>query len=133
MAFDGQIIWEENSCLFKDCIFSVWKIMLTAVYFSQLPAIVYILTWDQALFYFILFFLLLCFFCSRGKKIMPSSHERHKGIIGRGHDLRLSTSLNTDVYSTLETQVICLSECWILTDNQWEMSTKGRCLPLRYW
>ena len=33
------------------------------------------LTWDQALL--LLFFLLLC------------SFERHKGIIGRGHDLRL--------------------------------------------
>ena len=34
-------------------------------------------------------FLLLCFFGSRGKKITPSSRERHKGTIGRGHDLRL--------------------------------------------
>ena len=29
-------------------------------------------------------FLLLCFFGSRGKKITPSSRERHKGTIGRG-------------------------------------------------
>ena len=36
-------------------------------------------TWDQALIYF-------CFFASRGKKL---SRERHKGIIGREHDLRL--------------------------------------------
>ena len=37
----------------------------------------------------IIFFLLLYFFGSRGKKITPSSRESHKGIIGRGHDLRL--------------------------------------------
>ena len=31
------------------------------------------------------------FTCDATKKcIMPSSRERHKGIIGRGHDLRLT-------------------------------------------
>ena len=31
------------------------------------------------------------FTCDPTKKcIMPPSHERHKGIIGRGHDLRLT-------------------------------------------
>ena len=51
----------------------------------------------------------------------------------------LSTSLTTDAYSTLQTQVICLSECCILLDNlnlaktsQPLPSTEGRCLPLRY-
>ena len=39
------------------------------------------------LFFLFSFFLLLCFFGSRGKK---SSRERHKGLIGKGHDLRLS-------------------------------------------
>ena len=34
------------------------------------------------------------FTCDPTKKcIMPSSRERHKGIIGRGHDLRLSVAL----------------------------------------
>ena len=39
-------------------------------------------------FYYFFFF---CFFASlpQGEKITPSSRERHKGIIGRGHDLRL--------------------------------------------
>ena len=41
---------------------------------------------------FFLFVLLLCFFGSRGKQITPSSRERHKGLIGRGHDLRLGWS-----------------------------------------
>ena len=42
-------------------------------------------TWDQALFFFF-FFLLLCFFGSRGKKITPSSRERHKRLIGRARE-----------------------------------------------
>ena len=39
------------------------------------------------------FFFFFCFFASlarEGKKITPSSRERHKGITGTGHDLRLS-------------------------------------------
>ena len=48
------------------------------------------------IFYFIFFFLLLCFFGSRGKKSkVVSSRERHKGIIGRGHDLRLGSERQT--------------------------------------
>ena len=48
------------------------------------------------LFYFFIFFLLLCFFGSRGKKSkVVSSRERHKGIIGRGHDLRLGSERQT--------------------------------------
>ena len=39
----------------------------------------------------VIFFLLLCFFGTRGKK--NNARERHKGIIGRGHDLRLQASL----------------------------------------
>ena len=30
-----------------------------------------------------------CFFVSLAREGKPSSRERHKGIIGRGHDLRL--------------------------------------------
>ena len=55
-------------------------------------------TWDQALFFIIIifFFLLLCFFGSRGKKSkVVSSRERHKGIIRRGHDLRLGSERQT--------------------------------------
>ena len=47
---------------------------------------------------FFLFFLclLLCFFGSRAKKSkVVSSRERHKGIIGRGHDLRLGSERQT--------------------------------------
>ena len=42
---------------------------------------------------------IIFFFASlarEGKKITPSSRERHKGIIGRGHDLRLSSFLLID-------------------------------------
>ena len=48
------------------------------------------LTCDQAFFF-------VFFFQGRTrreeKKITPSSRERHKGIIGRGHDLRLSCTI----------------------------------------
>ena len=43
MAFDGRVLWEENSCLYKACnLFQLEKITLTAGYFPQLPTIIYI-------------------------------------------------------------------------------------------
>ena len=47
------------------------------------------LTWDQAFFFIIFSLFASLLLCLEGKKITPSSRERHKGIIGRGHDLRL--------------------------------------------
>ena len=56
--------------------------------FQSEAKVAFVLSRDQALF----FFLLLCFFGSRRR---ASSRERHKGIIGRGHDLRLRSFGNS--------------------------------------
>ena len=55
--------------------------------FQSEAKVAFVLTWDQGLF-----FLLLCFSGSRAR---ASSRERHKGIIGRGHDLRLRSFGNS--------------------------------------
>ena len=47
------------------------------------------ITCDQAFFLYFFKFFFSTAHEARGKKITPSSRERHKGIIGRGHDLRL--------------------------------------------
>ena len=52
---------------------------------------IYIFAPPCNILYIYLFILLLCFLGARGEKITPSSRERFKGIIGRGHDLRLCT------------------------------------------
>ena len=39
------------------------------------------------------------------KCIMPSSRERHKGLIGRGHDLRLSVGRSTTTTLNVNTNV----------------------------
>ena len=47
------------------------------------------------------------FTCDPTKKcIMPSSRERHKGIIGRGHDLRLVWQLLFNIVRTLQTTAL---------------------------
>ena len=48
-------------------------------------------------YYCYYYYFLFWFFGSRGKKITPSSRERHKGIIGRGHDLRLVPLLHNPI------------------------------------
>ena len=43
MAFDGRVLWEENSFLYKACnLFQLKKITLTAGYFPRLPTVIYI-------------------------------------------------------------------------------------------
>ena len=49
----------------------------------------YAITSDQPFFFF--FFASLFLWLERGKKIILISRERHKGMIGRGHDLSLTT------------------------------------------
>ena len=48
------------------------------------------LTCDQAFFFFFFFF-------SRADEARGKKKERHKGIIGRGHDLRLDALCFTDM------------------------------------
>ena len=43
---------------------------------------------------------------ARGKKITPSSRERHRGIIGRGHDPRLRRTQNLNLWFQLRTHVL---------------------------
>ena len=57
------------------------------------------------------------------KCIMPSSRERHKGIIGRGHDLRLRGG---GITSTTKN---CLFKCKNPTEHNRNMSYRGLFIP----
>ena len=93
-----------------------------------------LLTWHQVIlfiylfiYFFIFFFLLLYFFSSRAKKITPSSRGRHKGIIGRGHEFRLTRYRTTFRVGLFLAAFVCHNLMYYLAVLlRWNRIVQGR-------